>query len=335
MNSFSMNTTSINSFTNTVAANTSADNHDTSSSDQVDQRFKIQRLSLDAAVAPFLARATAPFDRTERKRAHTSAVYYSECFLRGIKPLDADSAAKEAQDQYDKWWIDRTARNEKLAKKMIALVSSNVDPDSSTDDACEANSTKRKRIDLDESSLHSSNVVSVTSVADIASRQTRGCRDDDDFPAIRQISILDCRRRGEINSIKAQLIQSLKLTGGDVESSSFVECAGILEAYYKSKSWDGRGSCKATPFSLEGNWLTLSKPTYDECKGRNANGDLLYTMGRMSFGMFRPTNLVCSVQASFNTVRTIDPKNPGRPLHVPKKLMKEIQSGNIHLRTYE
>ena len=74
-------------------------------------QFSVQPLTLDAAVSPLLSRPTAPFDRTERKRAHTSAVYYSECFLRGIEPVIADTAALEAQGKYEKWWVKSTARS--------------------------------------------------------------------------------------------------------------------------------------------------------------------------------------------------------------------------------
>ena len=87
--------------------------------------------------------------------------------------------------------------------------------------------------------------------------------------------------------------------------------------------------------TYRGTWLTLSKPTYNECKGRNEKGEYLYSLGRMSFDMFKPTNLVCSIQAVFNSVRAVDPKNPGRPLHVPRRLMKEIQRGEVLLQTYE
>lgn len=367
------------STTNTVAADRNGESESPSDlggitrAGRADQRFSMQRLSLDAAVAPLLPKPTAPFDKTERKRAHTSALYYSECFLRGIKPLDADSAAKDAQDQYDKWWIDRTARNEKRTRKGLPPEigsCSNTSP-SKEKVRCEVseNEPKRRRISTDETSMKSSNVVSVTSgvfVTGPASTKSTasGCDegDDDHCLSIRQISILDSNT---VATAKTRLNEDLKATGGDVETLEFTQCVGVLEAYYKSRSWDCRGSCKVTPFSLEGNWLTLSKPTYDECKGRNEKGDLLYTLGRMSFGMvrrlrvapfgipvidrimarlthspppppqFRPMDLECSVQASFNNVRTIDPKNPGRPLHVPKKLMKEIQSGNILLRTYE
>jgi hypothetical protein len=266
-------------------------------SERAERGMNMQRLSLDAAVSPLLPTVTAPFDKTERKRAHTSAVYYSECFLRGIEPLDADCAAKDAQDQYDKWWINRTARSEKRKKNALPEHGSAGKVSSSKEsELCEIdqNEAKRRRIStsMDEASLKSSNAVSVVSgVAGPASHKSIGSGGEeghDDNPlSIRQISIFDSNRRGEIAATRAKLIEDLKSSGGDVDSTEFIQCMGFLEAYYKSKSWDGRGSCKSTPFSLEGNWLTLSKPTYDECKGKNESDELLYTLGRMSFGMVR------------------------------------------------
>ena len=291
------------------------------------RRFQLQRLSPDTAVAPCLSRPAAPFDTTERKRAHTAALYYSECFHRGIQPLDADNAAQDAQEQYDKWWIERTAKCRKRG---------NTSPGTKQ--------SKRMHTSIEEALTESSTLARINGHdashhVEIQLEQINSKKDatkkEHDRLRIPPISVLHSNRRGEIAAAKAKLIQDLKASGGDVETPTFLNNMGILERYYTSRSWDGRGSCEHTPFSLEGNWLTISKPTYDECRGRNKKGDLVYTLGRMSFGMFRPTKLECSVQASFNTVRTIDPKYPGRPLHVPKKLMKELNSGNILLRSYE
>lgn len=312
------------------------------SKSNIHSRFSLQRLSLDSAVAPFLNRPTAPFDRTERKRAHTSALYYSECFLRGIEPVVADTAAFEAQGKYEKWWVHSTAKHveetESSSKSSIEKRSAfKEDPLTR-----QTHASKRRKINDDEKSAVSANVVSVSTSDDSANAHTD---DDSSMPkreekeegrpvSISHISTLTATR-SQIHAVKAQLVAELRASGGSVETVPFLECLDVLEAYYRSKSWDGRGSCKSTPFSLEGNWLTLSKPTYNECKGRNEKGEYTYSLGRMAFDMFKPTNLVCSMQAAFNNVRPIDPRNPDRPLHVPKKLMKDIQRGGVNLTTYE
>ena len=291
--------------------------------------FALRPLTLDSAVSPLLRKPTAPFDKTERKKAHTSALYYSECFLRGIEPVVADTAAEEAQGKYDKWWVKSTAQSHKH---------------SVSDKHDKHHNPKRRRLEegegaQEEGSITSANVVSVlTGYANesVSSSKDSNLNSDEDLPVmIQQISTIAATSRSEIAAVKARVIADLRASGGNVETTEFLRCAEILEAYYRSKSWDGRGSCRLTPFSIEGNWLTLSKPTYNECKGRSEKGEYMYGLGRMSFDMFKPTQLICSIQAAFNNVRTIDPKNPGRPLHVPRKLMKEIRRGGIHLRTYE
>lgn len=301
----------------------------TSSSSSSSRGFSsssIQRFSLDAAVSPLLQRPTAPFDRTERKRAHTSALFYSECFLRGIQPLDADTAAQNAQQQYDKWWVKKTAaRHQESNQQNTGTTTKEGEPDS-----------KRRKVassDDDNNNDNSSDGIPplLTTTPQIISPDDVG---DDSISSREPPQQQQQQHQPEnVGFAKTRLIEDLKSSGGDIHTRTFLDCMSILESDYKSKSLDGRGM--NAPFSLGGNWLTLSKPTYDECKGRNSKGELTYSLGRMSFGMFRPTNLVCSVQASFNNVQTIDPRNPPRPLHVPSKLMKDIQSGIVNLRTYE
>jgi hypothetical protein len=291
-----------------------------------------------------LSRPTAPFDRTERKRAHTSALYYSECFLHGIEPVVADTAAEEAQGKYDKWWIKSTAHPHKGEERTTLDTSSGEKRASSQSDApADKNHVRKWRRTngetLEEVSTVSANVVSVSTVSaqseDESTASMRTCNKREQTLSISQISTRTDTTRSQIEVLKARLVGDLKTSGGSVETTEFLGCLEVLEAYYRSKSWDGRGSCKSSPFSLEGNWLTLSKPTYNECNGRSEKGEYMYSLGRLSFDMFKPTQLVCSVQANFNNVRPIDPRNPGRPLHVPRKLMKEIHRGGINLRTYE
>jgi hypothetical protein len=299
--------------------------------------FSLQRLSLDAAVSPLMSRPTAPFDRTERKRAHTSALYYSECFLRGIEPTIADSAAMNAQGQYKKWWINSTAHS--TASMQRQGTKRNTTNASTCDSGSDSNKRRKafRGFEQEEASAASASTVSVTS-PQFQMQENSGADSDDGEVrplSITEISTLGATTKFHIESAKGRLVADLKASGGNVETSAFLGCLEVLEAYYRSKNWDGRGSCSKTPFSLEGNWLTLSKPTYNECRGKTAKGEYMYTIGRMSFDMFKPTNMVCSMQAAFNHVRPIDPRNPDRPLHVPKKLMKEINKGDVNLRTYE
>ena len=299
-------------------------------------RFSLQRLSLDHAVSPLLPRPTAPFDKTERKKAHTSAVYYSECFLRGIGPVEADTAAKEAQGQYDKWWIKCThhdededgARRDKPKESALKSRSSfqnesSSSPDNDNDDGEHVVKWRRT---ISYISSHSG------AVSDTPSQEPDS--GESEPVSIRSISSIAASTRNRVNDVKIKLISDLRASGGSTETT---ECQGyleFLEAFYRSSGVCPHHAAFA-PFTLDGQWLTLSKPTYNESKGRSEKGEYLYTMGRMSFDMFKPTNLLCSIQAVFNDVRPIDPKKLDRPLNVPRGLMKEVQKGEARLRTYE
>lgn len=363
------------------------DNHNHSN------QFPLQRVALlDNSIAPIQTMSTlpttcaAPFDRTERKKAHTSAVYYSECFLHGIEPLMADTAAEEAQGKYDKWWIGSTASSRRRISK------SKNDREHQHDGGEEVERTSNKRqsknpsseviggkrriksrtkvertssshqendiVEDETMSLASANQVSVSSSLYAQDEQTgavegHGSVDGDesmhdgpeaadgqsrhggrDLP-MHKISTLPTPTASYIEDAKMKMIEDLRSSGGSVETPQFLECLEILQTYYAQRNISDQRSSHDYVTELEGNWLTLSKPTYTEMKGKNEKGESLYSLGRISFDMFRPSGLLCSVQASFNNLQSIDPKNPGRPLHVPRKLMKDIWSGECTLQTYE
>jgi hypothetical protein len=308
----------------------------------------LQRVSLDKAVAPLLSRPTAPFDRTERKKAHTSAVYYSECFLNGIEPIVADTAAVEAQGQYDKWWIKRTAstsckKEERKNKERHSRKSKHKRQSSTGDLQSKKRKCKTSHVDDDISINSGPAVVSVSNT--YVERQTGVNCDhsssDESMPdsqserlghrvPIEHVATLSTTSKSSIEAVKMRLIENLRISGGNIETAEVLECMEVLETYYARS-----GVHRLDPSTLEGNWLTISKPTYTECKGKNEKGESIYTLGRIGFDMYKPLPLLCSVQASFNNVQPIDPKNPGRPLHVPRKLMHEIRKGECQLQSYE
>jgi len=327
MSSTAMNVTTDNSNSSGHAARVAMNNHQSSDDETArlsQNGFSLQRVSLDKAVAPLLSRPTAPFDRSERKRAYTSAVYYSECFLNGIEPIVADTAAVEAQGQYEKWWIERTADSGKKSNKRHRKEE-------------DAYAKKQKVLDKtdvkDSMSISSSvNVVSLATQDD--GHQPSFCTDRslrEGMMPIEQVSTLPATtNRSSIEAVKMRLIEDLRSSGGVVDTPEVLECLEILQTYFSQG-----GVKKLDPSDLIGNWLTISKPTYTECKGKNEKGEGMYSLGRIGFDMFKPTGLVCSVQASFNNVQEIDPRNPGRPLHVPRKLMHDLRKGECKIHSYD
>ena len=60
---------------------------------------------------------------------------------------------------------------------------------------------------------------------------------------------------------------------------------------------------------LDGMWLALKPLSRIECIGHNPHGDEIYSLGRMSFGMFRPTRCHCSLQGVLNLIHLFGKSN--------------------------
>ena len=118
------------------------------------------------------------------------------------------------------------------------------------------------------------------------------------------------------------LLQELAVTAGETKSEIFQSALQILQQQQQQS--------QASP-AHTGMWLTLTKPTFFDCLGVNGNGDPLYTLGRMSFGLCAPTQLVCSLQGNFNRMERVEATTGA----VPKSLRQELLLDSGHLETYE
>mmetsp|Transcript_3676 Transcript_3676/g.7894 ORF Transcript_3676/g.7894 Transcript_3676/m.7894 type:complete len:465 (-) Transcript_3676:799-2193(-) len=143
-------------------------------------------------------------------------------------------------------------------------------------------------------------------------------------------------RSPEVQDAREGVLHRLAVTGGDVASDpEFCKHLDLLKQTYESTKSDTRFTMDENATS-EGMWLTLTKPTYFGNLGTNDDGDPMYTLGRMSFDMFSPTRLVCSLQGNFNQVEKISDKDRTAMLDkVPKALREEVESGNTILRSYK
>eukprot|EP00573_Skeletonema_grethae_P002474 CAMPEP_0201690372 /NCGR_PEP_ID=MMETSP0578-20130828/3817_1 /ASSEMBLY_ACC=CAM_ASM_000663 /TAXON_ID=267565 /ORGANISM="Skeletonema grethea, Strain CCMP 1804" /LENGTH=837 /DNA_ID=CAMNT_0048175337 /DNA_START=121 /DNA_END=2634 /DNA_ORIENTATION=+ len=135
-------------------------------------------------------------------------------------------------------------------------------------------------------------------------------------------------------TIRSELVDALQCVQGDVTTKRFTSSLEVLSRFYKASGRDARvnpwsgGSSTAVggPAGadlLEGSWLNISRPNYVECLGKNAENDFMYTLGRMSFDIFQPSNLICSVQSTHNTIRMIGEREE-LPDCVPNSLKKEV-----------
>mmetsp|Transcript_14781 Transcript_14781/g.32119 ORF Transcript_14781/g.32119 Transcript_14781/m.32119 type:complete len:1020 (-) Transcript_14781:267-3326(-) len=151
-------------------------------------------------------------------------------------------------------------------------------------------------------------------------------------------------------SIRSELVDALQMVQGDVTDKRFLSSLEILSNFYKTSGrdarvspWSGRrrsdpgidggsygysGSEIGGPTSsdlLEGNWVNMSRPNYVECLGENGENEFMYTLGRMSFDMFQPGGLICSVQSTHSTIKIIGEREE-LPAFVPKSLKEEVAS---------
>lgn len=137
-------------------------------------------------------------------------------------------------------------------------------------------------------------------------------------------------------TIRSELVDAIQSVQGDVSSDRFMSSLEVLTTFYKNSGRDARvnpwgdGSDKniGGPVGadlLEGFWLNMSRPNYVECLGQNAENDFMYTLGRMSFDMFQPGNLICSVQSTHNTIKLIGEREE-LPACVPNSLKEEVAS---------
>mmetsp|Transcript_16679 Transcript_16679/g.25887 ORF Transcript_16679/g.25887 Transcript_16679/m.25887 type:complete len:244 (-) Transcript_16679:186-917(-) len=112
----------------------------------------------------------------------------------------------------------------------------------------------------------------------------------------------------EVEALKADLLSDFQKSGGCTDQPNFRERLKVLQSHYKATQHDARLDEEegALPnhryWKMDGTWLTLSTPTFAECKGLNGSGDYIFSLGRMSFDMFRPPNLTCSIQGIYNKV---------------------------------
>jgi hypothetical protein len=266
--------------------------------------FSWQKLTLDRAVAPLLKEPVAPFvsRNHERKRALLNATYYSECFLHAIGPLDADTAALDAQSRYEKWWVESKYRGSN---------------DSNKEEGSSSGSNKRRKVtavqsgpaltqirDDDDDDGESSDVavknppVAIIPIHHIPDAIVEPDHDDDAYDS----SDLPPRTPSNVAALKAALVEDLRQSGGDVSTTAFVSCLDRLHDHYQASKKDERWGPSSDVAPSDGTWIALSKPTFTECRGRNDRGQCLYTLGRLSFDMFRPTSLLCSLRGVFNTV---------------------------------
>jgi hypothetical protein len=68
----------------------------------------------------------------------------------------------------------------------------------------------------------------------------------------------------------------------------------------------------------------------------NEHGEFLYTLGRMTFDMFRPGGLVCGIQGTFNPIHVITQDEQSEHIisNIPESLLSDMRDSSNVLRSY-
>lgn len=266
--------------------------------------------------------------------------YMKRCSEAGINVNDAVNAEAECKNWYMKWW-----QGKRFAKPQRAYIPNDDGECSSNDSDTRMEGGHLYKIEEEDEDEEDSTI---------------------QYPYISSSNVNTTDDATEqLESAKKALLIILQTERSITpeDNPRFLKLLRILESVYKDNNIDARTATSPIIDDNNGNssmerqamddttWVTLQpSPHYQECLGQNAKGNDLYTLGRMSFDMFRPTNLVCSVQWTFNTVVPVGAESMlhmeggsreqqrDRPRAVPKSLQKEVihtKGGCPRLRTYD
>jgi hypothetical protein len=320
-----------------VARSPRSDRASTESMPSIHPKFSPQRLTLESAVAPLIPKPTAPFAKSERKRALTTAAYYSECCMNGIPPVEADKAALAVQSQYTKWWVDMTDGPEAKRRKENEVPQAW--EQSSQENKVPPQSLEQSSQSVEPRSDNYDGLVTSEDESFLSHKLPQhGSFDMGEPINIRETAILAQVNANEISSIKNALTAELNTNGGVATTAKFQTYLNMLHSSYSSRGWDARWIEKdSSPFSMDGTWLSLTKLTYSECQGRDSKGQYIYSLGRLSFDMFRPPGLICSVQGVFNSISITDSSEINRLGSIPWRLRKDVSGkpGSLVVRNYK
>ncbi|GKY99603.1 hypothetical protein MPSEU_000914600 [Mayamaea pseudoterrestris] len=234
---------------------------------------------------------------TDKKRAMANAKFLSECCMGGIPTSAATSAASEAQERFDKWWVQQCAPASEHGADNIRPIK-----------------RKRESEREEEPSGDFKQVFGLTEAAEGVSP-----------PRIVQP---DC-----VRTAKKAIKLELRRTGGDTTTPAFHQCVETLHQWYVTAETKAAG---LSLMSLDGSWKSLNRPSFTECLGQNDSGDFMYTLGRIAFDAFRPTNLICSMKGNYNLIKPVNEynmENSRRPRSIPHRL--STQSNAEDIRVYD
>jgi len=123
-------------------------------------------------------------------------------------------------------------------------------------------------------------------------------------------------------TVRSELIDSLLRSEGDVEDPRFLSALDVLSSVFKTFAGPSDYSINSV---LNGSWRSISRPSYHYggCLGMNERGEFVYTLGRMCFNMFKPSNVRVTVQTTMNHIQPVCSMDH-TPTAAPWSLRREL-----------
>ena len=141
--------------------------------------------------------------------------------------------------------------------------------------------------------------------------------------SVPEVSFRSSSSAKSLRQAKELFLRELGRSKGDVTDPSVNSALQQLLQLSKVARNDLAPSQHTHP-KIDGVWIDISKPKFPDCLGMNARMDYEYTLGRMSFGKFRPTDLLCSIQGSFNPIHEIEEKDiKSHSSHIPNSIRRK------------
>lgn len=231
----------------------------------------------------------------EQEQEELSAEFIAECERLGVPSSVARKLQRRNQAKHDYYWRDMQMA---------------VSKDGSNKGGVEGGDGGRKTLRIDDDVLLP---IRRSSAKDIS-------RSEPPVPKLTQEVVESAQQL--LLQTKAEALDALQSSRGDTTNPRFLAALKSLASLYRGMR-DQPGAEEDLSSNFEGNWLIVSKPNFKDGLGQNRRGDFVYTMGRMSFGMFRPNDLRCSIQRILNTTAFVGPDDE-LPDSVPKSLRQEI-----------
>jgi len=243
------------------------------------------------------------FQSKSSSKLRVAGNFFAECCIMGIPPTEAQTAASKCKDTFHSWW-----RGKRFQKN---------DCNNST------SGCKRKRAP--------DNIAPVVSENEIDDENIEKKRRHDHLP-------LENRNSTRCNDIKRMILDLLQNNNNSsydyTTDQKFIDAVDVLEKHYRGLNMDVRFDYGSI---LDGTWVNVTPPKYQESLGQTLYGDEMFTLGRMSFDMFSPKDLVCSIQKVYNEILPLeDDPLVYFPEGIPKSLKKALQKSEAKekLRVY-